>query len=687
MKSRPARSVLSILFPVLVLFFGSINVFEIGADQPAAHRRHEFRHGDDLPKEPISEARFSTSRETKTFPQLPGRDDSFNFVVLGDRTSGQDSHVAILADAVRDINLFEPDLVMNVGDMVQGYNTTDLWTRQMKEFKDIMGRLKCPWFPTVGNHDVYWRGPDQPKFQHEDDYELHFGPLWYAFEHKNCWFIVLFTDEGDRTTGRKGFSEPELQRMSPEQFRWLETTLEKTKDADQVFVFQHQPRWQNQAHYGNDWDRVHDLFVKAGNVSAVFAGHTHTMRYEKRDGIEYFTLSTTGGRFDANGIPGIGFRDNYLILNVRNNRLGVASFSVSDAVDPRSLDPVTTGALRALHAGLKRTTTGPIVRLAADGAVDAKTVLNLKNTSPFPVEVRAILDSRDSRWRQSDYPTRIQLEPGAQQEFEFKLVRPGLSVDEAFRPPFVKVDLTALTPGAAIPIPTVEVPVPLELKDALEKTRASKQAVLEFRRDTDLVRLPSVTNLQNLKGLTLETWFRADAVEGRRHLASKGFSAELSLTLNGGVPVFQVPITDRAGTALAAPKEIAVKPGAWHHLAGVFDGTEMRIYLDGKLVAKKENKTPLPKNLSPVILGTGIDRDGIILYGFKGALDSIRLSGTARYRGERFEPARDFVRDKKTLFLLDMQESVGRLVPFHGKAGQYGKMEGDCEIVPLSTAP
>ena len=60
-------------------------------------------------------------------------------------------------------NLLEPDFVWTVGDLIQGYNTTEPWIRQMEEYKGVMDELLCPWFPVAGNHDVYWRGEGKPE--------------------------------------------------------------------------------------------------------------------------------------------------------------------------------------------------------------------------------------------------------------------------------------------------------------------------------------------------------------------------------------------------------------------------------------------------------------------------------------------------------------------------------------------
>lgn len=690
------RFVLSVVF----LLYAGIDLS--GQDDPVErirleHARHTFKHGVALPTKAASEDRFSTSRPSEISLVLPDKgNESFVFAVLGDRTGGQDSGVSVLADAVHSINLLEPDLVMNIGDMVQGYNATEAWLRQADEYKRILSELKSPWFPAAGNHDVYWSGPNRPKFQHEENYERHFGPLWYAFEHKNCRFIVLYTDEGHRETGEKNFMKPDCQKMSEEQFDWLKTTLEKAGRADHIFVFQHQPRWQNKGSYGNDWDRVHQLFVESGKVSAVFAGHTHTMRYEKRDGVEYFTLSTTGGRFDVRGVPRIGYRDNYLLVNVRKDRFGVASLAVADAVDPRALDPVSTGAIRKLQTTLRYAATKPFVKLAADGSVDTTTTLSLINTTPFPVDIEAKLDSRDSRWELSDYPQRIRLESGAKHDFEFKIVRLGQSADRAFRMPFVRVDVKVQTPGMEIAIPTQDVQIPVDLKTAMQQHRMTEQTVLQLGQANDVLMLPSIDRLDGLNALTLETWVRTNKISGRQHLISKGRSADLALSLNDGRPELRLPLPDNNVRTFSVPKTMPnakIEADRWYHVAGVFDGWRVRLYLDGRLLVDEEySAEKWLRNNYPFVIGAGVDRDGNKRFGFFGELDSVRFSDSPRYEGERFEPRRDFEDDDQTLFLLDMQETIGKWLPVKAvstkaEAWEYGRLEGDAKIVPMANVP
>lgn len=615
------------------------------------HTRHEHPQNPKHKTE-LDPSRFLTTRQSAIDLPLPDEEGAFVFAIFGDRTGGPDEGIAVLKDAVRDVNLFEPDLVMTVGDLIDGYNQTPEWMDEMREYKGVMSQLICPWFPVAGNHDVYWRGPDRPENEHEGNYEMHFGPLWYAFEHKNCWFIAFYTDEGNPETGRKTFGDPENQRMSPEQFDWLASVLERARDADHVFLFAHHPRWRGGG-YGDDWEKVHRLLVEAGNVSAVFAGHIHQMTYTERDGIEYVTLATVGGG-QSFAVPDVGYLHHYNLVTVRKDQIAMASIPVGSVTDPRELtDELRNSAVRLSRMGAEMD--GDLV-LAVDGSVSSG-VLRARLTNPTNYAYDAVLTptSADSRWRFDPDHTHATVGPGETLEVEMLVRRPGNSLDDAFRPADVLVDRELLTDAFRYTVPTVTSPMPLDIR-AVRPPRPSGERVLSVREGGHAV-VPSDQFTLPDGPMTLECWFNADRYSNRTGLVTKTENSEHGIFVNRGVPTFSIHLNGRY-VEVSAKEPLGT--GQWHHVAAVYDGQEVRLYIDGRLVDSKPGSGVRTRNTLPLIVGGDVDGQGRGMSFFDGQIDAVRLSSVPRYDGESFTPQRRFEADGRTVLLLDMDGSLGQ---------------------------
>ncbi|MCA9291759.1 MAG: metallophosphoesterase [Phycisphaerales bacterium] len=626
----------------------------------------------------IDPARFVTSRDTPALP-LPHEDDAFTFAIFGDRTGGPADGVTVLAQAVRDVNQLEPDLVMTVGDLVEGYTRSAPWLEQMREFKGIMDRLLCPWFPVAGNHDIYWRGEGRPADEHESEFETHFGPLWYAFRHKDCWFIILYSDEANPETGERNFNKPECQVMSPAQYAWLEDTLDRAADARHVFVFLHHPRWLG-GHYGADWVRVHRLLAAAGNVRAVFAGHIHRMRHDGVvDGIEYVTLATTGGWQDGT-VPEAGFLHHFHLVTVRHNQIALAAVPVGGVMDVRAI----TG--RVSEETTRLAGAPPLVqpRVFLDASGDAAATIEVVYGNPVtrPVEVTMSPTSADSHWRWTpDHVHRV-LAPGTTATFRFDIRRDDDRLDDAVRPLEIEYLAEYLAESARFALPaarievdlTADVTIPPPATIDMAASFDGRDDVLEIA--SDLVPLPDGP-------LTLECWFNARRFGDRTGLVAKTESSEYGFFVSGGVPSFSIMLGARYAEARA--DHPMLETGRWYHLAGVYDGSETRLYLDGVRIATVVQSGPRRTNTRPLLVGADVDGRGRATSHFDGLIDAVRVSSVARYVGDRFVPMRRPDSDESTALLLNMDAISGLWVADGSGRGAHATRRGGVTIVPRET--
>ena len=616
-----------------------------------------------------------TSRVGARALPLPKGEDVFHFVIFGDRTGAAPGGIAALKKAVRETNLLDPDLVMTVGDLVQGYNTTQEWLPEMREYRGVMDGLRMPWYPVAGNHDIYWRGPKRPQGQHEQNYEKHFGPLWYMFRHKNAAFIVLYSDEGD-AKGRKGWRSPEQNRMSDTQLAWLKATLEKTRDADHVFVFLHHPRWIQDRYVGANWDAVHTLLKAPGNVRAVIAGHIHRQRSDgPKDGIEYLTLAVIGGRlpFDAKGT---GWLNQFDVVTVRKGRVSHASLPVGAVYDPKELTAEYRKEIDQLLS--LPAEHGDPIEVTPKLTPVGEYKLRFTNPTSRPIEVTLGTEEFDRAWWLTPDHAHATIEPGARTEFRMRYVRIPRG---EMRAPVFTLDIAYLGKTQRVELPSRRLPAHIRvggLEAAWWDGAADHALFLEGERAG--LRVPSSALPLPDGPFTVEARVKLKEIVKRVGVVSKAERSEFGLFLYDGKPSFEVHLDGRYARATSKQK---IAPGHWHYLAGVFDGSEVRVYLDGELVARRAGKGKRTPNALPLCIGADTDRRGQPTSSLPGWIDEVRVSNVARYTGDSYTPAPRFVPDASTVLLLHLNRMVGPLLPDHSPRAGHAVPAGAASLQPV----
>lgn len=285
----------------------------------------------------------------------------FQFVVIGDRTGGANQeHTFKLA--IDQLNLLQPEFVINVGDTIEGYSDDKAeLNAEWDEVDAMLAKLRMPFFRVPGNHDI------ANKVAQEVWRERH-GATYYHFVYNDTLFLVLDSEDPPREApeGIKeklelynrlqvedpakaqamlaefmsdeavvaGLSKP--VEFSDEQIAWIKDTLAQNADARWTFLFLHEPAWENpserfKAIQGMLKDRKHTFL----------AGHLHYYDYDLIDGHEHITMGPAGASFHHEGPGNV---DHIMWVTMTEEGPEIGNIALKGIFDRKGLDPSLFGA-------------------------------------------------------------------------------------------------------------------------------------------------------------------------------------------------------------------------------------------------------------------------------------------------------------------------------------------------------
>ena len=112
------------------------------------------------------------------------------------------------------------------------------------------------------------------------------------------------------------------------------------------------------------------------------------------------------------------------------------------------------------------------------------------------------------------------------------------------------------------------------------------------------------------------------------------------------------------------------------HLAGVFDGSSVRLFVNGKLQQRSGKLVGAVKPSGlPFWFGANPGPGGRLQEPFHGRIDAVRLTRGVRYARE-FTPPRRFEKTEGTLILLNLEEGTGATVKDESGNGYDGTIHG-----------
>lgn len=211
----------------------------------------------------------------------------FQFAIVSDRTGGHRAN--IFARAVDQLNLLQPEFVVSVGDLIEGYGQAKDSLRiaeEWQEFQVYVNKLQMPFFYVPGNHDM--SNPYMAKVWQE-----RYGRAYYDFTYRDVLFLMVNTDDHPEAVKRKDTF------ISPTQIEYFRQTLAKNQNVRWTVVLLHKPVWTHSDVEATNWLEFEKMLQD--RPYTVFAGHVH--RYQKfvRQGRNYYQLATTGGGSKVRG--------------------------------------------------------------------------------------------------------------------------------------------------------------------------------------------------------------------------------------------------------------------------------------------------------------------------------------------------------------------------------------------------
>ena len=205
---------------------------------------------------------------TAVADDLPLKQGSVRFAVIGDMGTGDKPQYEIAAQLERSREKTGFDFVLTLGDNI--YGAKDMEKKFETPYKPLLD-AGVKFYASLGNHD----NPNERFYKPFNMGEKRY----YSFKKGNVEFFAL-----------------DSNYMDPEQLAWLDKALHESSAAWKICYFHH-PLYSDGKFHGPDTDlraRLEPILQSAG-VRVVLSGHEHLYeRIKPHGGIYYFVLGNSG---------------------------------------------------------------------------------------------------------------------------------------------------------------------------------------------------------------------------------------------------------------------------------------------------------------------------------------------------------------------------------------------------------
>lgn len=342
---------------------------------------------------PQLEANVDTEQKPWTNLTVNNAVENFPFVVVTDRTGGH--RQGVFLDGVRKINLLQPEFVVSIGDLIEGY-TEDvaLMDKQWEEFNGFVAELDMPFFYVPGNHDI-----SNPVMS--EDWNRRFGTSYYHFRYQDVLFLCLNSED------------PPKSQISDEQVAYVEQALKDNVDVRWTLVFLHKPLWIYDR--GPGWEKVETML--SDRPYTAFAGHTHHYFERVVNDRQHITLGTMGGGSSLRG-DNFGEFDHFAWVTMTADGPIIANLQLDGIWDAHILNDERLALIQPLLRGTGVVSEGIVVD--RDDFTSAETKLRLTNDANLPMKLDLVV-MQDKVLRSSRQRITRLLDPNSVETITLKL--------------------------------------------------------------------------------------------------------------------------------------------------------------------------------------------------------------------------------------------------------------------------
>ena len=213
----------------------------------------------------------------------------------------------LLDKIITEINQIKPDLVLNLGDLIEDFNDHDKDIENLHYVWQKLKKMPVPFYSCIGNHDLRTMSS-----RAEVEQIMGYDNATFSFNQAGMHVIILGTFINKEMNPEDG-ELLRIQSIPEEDLKWLKNDLAKNRLP--AIVCTHFGLAEDTMQ-GNWWFKdspqnallanrkeVKEILKHDKNLLAVFSGHQHWSKKIIEDKIPYYVVGSLTENINNDGIP------------------------------------------------------------------------------------------------------------------------------------------------------------------------------------------------------------------------------------------------------------------------------------------------------------------------------------------------------------------------------------------------